>query len=60
MLSVYDSFLPAVRQWGEVGVEERELSGNKGGIVRGHKTVSCGCQENKVVVKPIRDGPFSS
>lgn len=60
MLSVYDSFLPAIRRQGEGGVKERELSGNKEGIVRGHKTVSCGCQENKVVVKPIRDGSFSS
>lgn len=39
---------------------EREPSGNKGRIVWGYKTVPCGCQENKVLVKPIRDGPFSS
>lgn len=44
----------------EVGVEEREPSSNKGRIVLGYKTVPCGCQENKVLVKPIRDGLFSS
>lgn len=39
---------------------EREFSGNKGRLVWGHKTVPCGCQENKVRVKPIRNGSFRS
>lgn len=57
VLSVYDSFLPAVGR----GMErKRELCSNKEGIVWAYRTVPCGCQVNKVVVEPIRDGPFSS
>jgi len=59
-VSVYDSLQPAVSQERAARVEEREASTNKGRIVLGHKTVQCGCQENKVAVKAIRDVPFSS
>lgn len=59
VVSVYDSFLPAVRQQGKVEKRARSVV-NKGRIVQGYKTVPCGCQENKVAVKPIRDVSFSS
>ncbi len=60
MSVVYDSFLPAVRRLEDVGVEAREPSGYKGRLVWGYKTVPYGCQENKVLLKPIRGGPLSS
>lgn len=60
LVSIYDSFLPAVRRLEELGVEEREPSGNKGRIVYRCKTVLCGFQENKVLLKPIRGEPLGS
>lgn len=56
-MAVYDSFIPAVKKPEGVGVEERQSSGNKGRIVQEQRSAPHGCQENKVLVKPIRDGP---
>lgn len=56
-MAVYDSFIPAVKKPEGVGVEERQSSGNKGGTVQEQRPAPRGCQENKALVKPIRDGP---